>query len=259
MSILKIEHLTMRFGGLVAVSDFNLDLPQGEIVGLIGPNGSGKTTVFNIITGFYKPTAGKVYLDGDDITSFTPDRICAKGLTRIFQNSRVFRNLSVFDNVMIGDHLRLKSSPFQAILGTPGYQSQMQHAYDQSISLLEGLGLIQYAEEKAGSIPYGLQRKLEVARALSTQPKVLLLDEPATGMTSEETEEMMNFILDLRKKFNLTILLIEHHMQVVMGICEYIYVLNYGKTIATGTPTEIQNNQEVIKAYLGTGTYVASE
>jgi len=191
-------------------------------------------------------------LNGKDITGLTQDRIAALGLTRIFQNSRVFKELTVFDNVMIGDHLRMKSNPFAAIVGTPGYNAHEDRAYEQTIQLLEGLGLINYINEKAGKLPYGLQRKLEVARALSTQPKVLLLDEPATGMTSEETSEMINFILGVREKYDLTILLIEHHMQVVMGICEYIMVLNYGKTIARGNPYEIQNNKEVIDAYLGT-------
>lgn len=252
MIILDINHLTMRFGGLVAVSDFNLQFEKGKIWGLIGPNGSGKTTVFNVITGFYKPTEGKLLLNGKDITGLTPDRIAALGLTRIFQNSRVFKELTVFDNVMIGDHLRMKSNPLAAIVGTPGYNAHEDRAYEQTIQLLEGLGLIDYIHEKAGKLPYGLQRKLEVARALSTQPKVLLLDEPATGMTSEETSEMINFILGVREKYDLTILLIEHHMQVVMGICEHIMVLNYGKTIASGNPFEIQNNKEVVDAYLGT-------
>ncbi|MRR32630.1 ABC transporter ATP-binding protein [bacterium] len=253
MKTLEIEHLTMRFGGLVAVSDFNLSLMKGQIVGLIGPNGSGKTTVFNVITGFYKPTEGRLTLEGKEITGLTPDRITARGLTRIFQNSRVFRELSVFDNVMVGDHLRMGSGPFAAIAGMPGYLAHEKRAVEQTMSLLEGLGLIEYIHEKAGALPYGLQRKLEVARALSTRPKVLLLDEPATGMTSEETSEMINFILGVRDTYDLTILLIEHHMQVVMGICEHIVVLNYGKTIARGAPAEIQNNQEVIDAYLGAG------
>ena len=253
MNTLEIEHLTMRFGGLVAVSDFNLRLEKGHIVGLIGPNGSGKTTVFNVITGFYRPTEGRLTLEGKQITGLSPDRITARGLTRIFQNSRVFRELSVFDNVMVGDHLRMGSNPFSAIVGMPGYIAHEKRAVDQTMSLLEGLGLIEYINEKAGALPYGLQRKLEVARALSTRPKVLLLDEPATGMTSEETTEMMNFILGVRETYDLTILLIEHHMQVIMGICEHIIVLNYGKTIASGQPSEIQNNREVIDAYLGTG------
>lgn len=251
MNILKIDHLTMRFGGLVAVSDFNLSLEKGKIFGLIGPNGSGKTTVFNVITGFYKPTEGSIKLDGHKITGLTPDRITKLGLARIFQNSRVFRDLTVLDNVLIGDHLRLKSSPFEAVIRTQRYIGEEKYAYDQTMTLLEGLGLAHLVNEKAGALPYGLQRKLEVARALSTHPKVLLLDEPATGMSAEETTEMINFILGVRKDFDLTILLIEHHMRVVMGICEEIKVLNYGKTIARGTADEIQNNQKVITAYLG--------
>ena len=253
MNNLKISNLTMQFGGLTAVSDFNLELEEGKIVGLIGPNGSGKTTVFNVITGFYKPTKGHILLDSKEITGLSPDRITALGLTRIFQNSRIFRNMTVFDNVMSGDHLRLRSTPFEAVLRTPRYIREEQEAHERTMKLLEGLGLSEYVNEISGSLPYGLQRKLEVARALSTLPNVLLLDEPATGMSAEETEEMMNFILSVRKDFDLTIFIIEHHMQVIMGICEHILVLNYGKTIATGTPEQIQNNQEVIDAYLGVG------
>jgi len=241
----------MQFGGLVAVDDFNLELEEGKIFGLIGPNGSGKTTVFNIITGFYKPTEGHIFLGEKEITGLTPDRITALGLTRIFQNSRIFRNLSVFDNVMVGDHLRLKSTPLEAVFRTPRYIREEREAYQRTMDLLEGLGLIEYVNEISGSLPYGLQRKLEVARALSTKPKVLLLDEPATGLSSEETREMIDFILSVRKDFNFTIFIIEHHMAVIMDICEHIYVLNYGKTIATGNPKQIQNNKEVIDAYLG--------
>ncbi|HAL16143.1 MAG TPA: high-affinity branched-chain amino acid ABC transporter ATP-binding protein LivG [Anaerolineaceae bacterium] len=253
MSLLNISNLTMQFGGLVAVSDFNLELKQGKIAGLIGPNGSGKTTVFNVITGFYKPTQGNLFLDGKEITNLTPDRITAMGLTRIFQNSRVFRDLSVFDNVMIGHHIRMRSSPVAAVLRTPGYSAHEKRAIDQTMLLLEQLDLAVHVNEKAGALPYGLQRKLEVARALSTEPKVLLLDEPATGLSSEEKDEMIDFILKVRQDYGLTILLIEHHMRVVMGICEEISVLNYGKTIATGNPVEIQSNQAVIDAYLGEG------
>jgi branched-chain amino acid transport system ATP-binding protein len=251
MTILKVEHLTMRFGGLVAVSDFNLDLRKGVVAGLIGPNGSGKTTVFNVITGFYKPTEGQIILDGRPITNLKPDAITSRGLTRIFQNSRVFRNLTVFDNVMIGHHLHLRSNPFAAIANTRGYALQDEQARERTMYLLEQLGLAPYLKELTGALPYGLQRKLEVARALATQPKVLLLDEPATGLSSEETAEMIDFILRVRQDFDLTILLIEHHMKVVMGICEEISVLNYGKTIATGNPAEIQASRAVIDAYLG--------
>ena len=251
MSVLNVDNLTMRFGGLVAVSEFNLALEKGEIVGLIGPNGSGKTTIFNTITGFYTPTLGKIFLDGTEITGLRPDRVTFFGLARIFQNSRVFRNMSVFDNVMISYHLRLRSNPLAAIARTPGYVKQENEARDQTMALLKGLGLIGYVDERAGSLPYGLQRKLEVARALATKPKVLLLDEPATGMSAEETTEMIDFILRVREDFDLTIFLIEHHMQVVMGICHRIMVLNYGQTIANGIPDEIKNNPRVIEAYLG--------
>jgi branched-chain amino acid transport system ATP-binding protein len=253
MSLLSVSHLTMQFGGLVAVDDFNLELEPGRIAGLIGPNGSGKTTVFNVITGFYKPTHGRLYLDGKEITNLTPDRITAMGLTRIFQNSRVFREMSVFDNVMIGHHLRMGSSPAAAILRTPGYMQHDRRAIDQTMLLLEQLGLAAHVDELAGALPYGLQRKLEVGRALATEPKVLLLDEPATGLSAEEKDEMIDFILKVRQDYGLTILLIEHHMRVVMGICEEITVLNYGKTIAFGNPAEIQANQAVIDAYLGEG------
>ena len=253
MTILTINHLTMRFGGLVAVSDFNMELQQGRIAGLIGPNGSGKTTVFNVVTGFYKPTEGTIFLKDKEISNFKPDRITKMGLTRIFQNSRVFRDLTVFDNVMIGHHLRRQTGPFSSVMHTPKYTKQDKLAQEQTMVLLEQLGLVSHVDDKAGSLPYGLQRKLEVARALSTEPKVLLLDEPATGLSAEEKDEMINFILGVRQDFNLTIWLIEHHMRIVMGICEEIWVLNYGKTIAHGTPTEIQNDQAVITAYLGEG------
>lgn len=253
MSLLDISHLTMRFGGLVAVSDFNLQLKPGVIAGLIGPNGSGKTTVFNMVTGFYKPTEGSILLEGRPITNLKPDGITRKGLTRIFQNSRVFRDLSVYDNVMIGNHMHMESNLAAAIVSTPRHQKKDELARERSMELLKQLDLAAYVNDKAGSLPYGLQRKLEVARALATRPKVLLMDEPATGLSAEEKDELMHFIVRVRDEFSLTIWLIEHHMRVVMGICEEISVLNYGKTIAHGTPTEIQDNPEVIDAYLGVG------
>jgi len=251
VNVLDVKGLTMRFGGLTAVSDFNLTLQKGELVGLIGPNGSGKTTVFNMITGFYKPTQGQIIVNDRDVTGLRPDQVTALGTARIFQNSRLFRELPVLDNVLIGYHVRLRSSPFDAVLRLHGYAKEEKQALDEAMTLLTGLGLADQVDEIAGSLPYGLQRKLEVARALATKPSLLLLDEPATGMGSEETAEMMDFILKVRDDFDMTILLIEHHMQVVMGICERMAVLNYGKTIAKGRPEEIQNNREVIEAYLG--------
>lgn len=251
MNLLEIEHLTMRFGGLTAVQDFNLSMEKGEIVGLIGPNGSGKSTVFNIISGFYNPTKGKVTFSGKNITGFRPDRVTANGVARIFQNSRLFRTLSAIDNVLVSTHFRLKASPFSAVIHAPGYKRQEKQFMQDTMALMEGMGLTPYLNEPAGKLPYGLQRRLEVARALATRPKLLLLDEPATGMTIEEAREMMNFILQIRGDFDLTILLIEHTMAVVMGSCPRILVLNYGKTIAEGTPTHIQNHPDVIQAYLG--------
>jgi len=251
VSLLSISGLTMRFGGLTAVSDFDLAMERGEIVGLIGPNGSGKTTVFNMVTGFYKPTAGRVFFDDTDITGRRPDQVTAAGIARIFQNNRLFRNLTVFDNVIIGTHFQLHSSPWAAIARLPSYVREEHKACEEAMALLAGLGLADLVDEPAGKLPFGLQRRLEVARALSTKPKLLLLDEPATGMSPEETSEMMDFILKIHQDFDLTIFLIEHHMPVVMGCCPRILVLNYGKTIAHGTPAEIQSNDEVIQAYLG--------
>ncbi len=251
MEILNIDNITIQFGGLTAVKNFELKLQPGELVGLIGPNGAGKTTIFNMITGVYTPTVNKIYFQNTDITGMKPDKIAKLGIARTFQNVRLMENLTVIDNVMIGFHLRLQSNLISAIFKFPGYAKEEEDIYRKSIELLEKVDLERCKMEKAGSLPYGQQRKLEIVRALATEPKILLLDEPAAGMNPQETKELMCFIQKIRDDFSLTILLIEHDMKVVMGICERIIVLNYGLTIAEGNPTEIQHNPEVIKAYLG--------
>ncbi len=251
MTVLKTDNITMRFGGLTAVSEFNLDMKEGEIVGLIGPNGAGKTTCFNMITGVYRPTEGSVQCMGIDITGKKPHEITKLGIARTFQNIRLFKDLSVLDNVLVAGHMRLNSNLFSSIVRTPDYVRKENAMYEKSMALLKEVGLEKEADEVSTSLPYGKQRRLEIARALATEPKILLLDEPAAGMNPQESIELMEFIHDVRDKFKVSILMIEHHMQVIMGVCEKIYVLDYGVTIAQGNPREIQNNQKVIEAYLG--------
>lgn len=250
-SVLRTDAITMQFGGLTAVNQFNLNLGKGQIVALIGPNGAGKTTAFNMITGVYKPTKGRVYFKGQDITDLKPDAITRLGIARTFQNIRLFKDLSVYENVLIGNHLRIKSSFLSATLTLPGYRKEEAHFREKTEVLLKRVGLWELRGEKAGSLPYGKQRRLEIARALATEPEVLLLDEPAAGMNPKETDELTEFIREIRDEFKLTIFMIEHHMQVVMGISDKIYVFDYGTTIAEGTAKAIQNDQRVIEAYLG--------
>lgn len=250
-NVIKLDNITMQFGGLTAVKDFNMDVNEREIVALIGPNGAGKTTSFNMITGVYKPTFGKIYFLGKDITGLRPDIITKLGIARTFQNIRLFKDLSVLDNIFIANHLRLKSNVFSAILNLPDYKRQERTMMKRSYELLERFDLLKFKDTKSSSLPYGQQRRLEIARALATDPKLLLLDEPAAGMNPKETEELAQFIDEIRKDYKLAIFLIEHHMHLVMGISDRIYVFDYGITIAKGNPYEIQNNQRVIEAYLG--------
>ncbi len=250
-ALLTAAKITMRFGGLTAVRDFNLALHKGEIVALIGPNGAGKTTVFNMITGVYKPSEGKIYFMNQDITGVRPDLITKSGIARTFQNIRLFKGLSVLDNVLIANHLHLESGFIQATMKLPGYRKEEKAFREKSLALLERVDLIGSCNDKAGALPYGMQRKLEIARALATNPKILLLDEPAAGMNPREANDLTSFIYQIKAEFDLTILMIEHHMDLVMDISERIYVLDYGITIACGTPSQIQNNQKVIEAYLG--------
>jgi len=255
MPILKVQKLTKSFGGLTAVSNVSMELEKGELVGLIGPNGAGKTTLFNLLTGVYTPTSGTVTLSRDDrekaLQGLKPYTICKAGLARTFQNIHLFRDLTVLDNVRIAMHKNVKYGFISSIFHLPAYQREEKRLLEESLELLRILSLENKKNELARNLPYGEQRHLEIARALATKPNLLLLDEPAAGMNPAETSRLTELIGWIRKKFDLTILLIEHDMSLVMKICERIYVLDYGIVIANGTPDEIKKNKRVIEAYLG--------
>lgn len=249
--ILDIHGLGIDFGGLHAVEDFTLLIGRTEIAGLIGPNGAGKTTVFNLITNVYQPTRGVILFDGYDTRGKRPDEVNRMGIARTFQNIRLFREMSVLDNVLVGMHNNIQYNMLSAFLHLPGYHRKEREARDRAMDLLGIFDMQGMAKWQAGSLPYGAQRRLEIVRALASNPKLLLLDEPAAGMNPAETAELMENIRAIRDRFGIAILLIEHDMSLVMGICEGIAVLNYGKIIAKGSPDEIKNNPTVIEAYLG--------
>ena len=273
-NVLHVENVTMQFGGVVVVNNLSLDIPEGKIVALIGPNGAGKTTAFNCITGVYEPTNGLVEFMGEPIVrnhpqgkmkknykgengdkylgkvvANTPDKITHKGIARTFQNIRLWKSMTVFENVLIAKHMNAKQNVFSATFRANAKEEQRMR--DETMALLVEQGLDKFKDEIATSLPYGLQRRLEIARALAADPKLLLLDEPAAGMNPQETQELAQFITEIRDKHDLTIFLIEHHMDLVMNISDYIYVIDFGKEIAQGIPSEVQNNQRVIDAYLG--------
>ena len=251
--ILKVDHVVMQFGGVVAVNDLNIDVHEGEIVALIGPNGAGKTTAFNVITGVYKPTKGNVLLQGLPITALSPDKITSRVIARTFQNIRLFKDLTVYENILIANHLNYDVNVVASVFRLPFTKAARldKKMRQESDALLERLGLSKLRNEISSSLPYGQQRLLEIARALATKPKVLLLDEPAAGMNPKETEDLTNFIRQIKDEYQLTIFMIEHHMDLVMEISDRIYVLDFGQLIAQGTPQEVQNNSRVIEAYLG--------
>ena len=249
--VLKTENLGISFGGLHAVQNLNLEIRKGQLYGLVGPNGAGKTTVFNLLTKVYQPTSGTILLDGMDTINMDTAHVNRAGIARTFQNIRLFKNMSVEDNVKVAMNNQMKYNVLSGILRLPNYWKEEKAAHDKAMELLDFMGMADLADVQAGSLPYGAQRRLEIVRALATSPSILLLDEPAAGMNPSETAELMHNIRRIRDNFQIAVLLIEHDMNLVMGICEGICVLNYGKIIAKGTPEEIVQNPTVIEAYLG--------
>lgn len=251
MAMLEVKNLSISFGGLKAVDDFNITIEKGQLYGLIGPNGAGKTTVFNLLTGVYKPDGGIILLDGANIAGKKNIEINRAGIARTFQNIRLFKELSVIDNIKVGLHESMKYNLASSLLRMPNYWKEEKKCTERALELLDIFHMADLANAQAGSLPYGAQRRLEIMRALATGPKLLLLDEPAAGMNPSETAELTETIRRIRDEFNIAVLLIEHDMSLVMGICEGIAVLNFGRIIAKGTPDEIRDNPQVIEAYLG--------
>ena len=251
MALLKTVGLCKYFGGLKAVNHVDMEVQQGQVFGIIGPNGAGKTTFFNLCAGTIPATEGEIWFDGKNITGYRPHMAAKAGIARTFQNIQLFQNTTVLENVAVGFHIHTNTNMLDAVLGNARQKNTEKEIYEKGAALLERLELGQYKDTLAKNLPYGIQRKVEIARALAISPKILLLDEPAAGMNPNETEELMETIEVVRKRFGVTILLIEHDMKLVSGICEYLYVLNFGRLLAEGTPKEVLSNPEVVKAYLG--------